>query len=81
MLGKAFSNFITTEENIARLFKSVIIREVDVIKISGNRCTLSVELEVGRLYGVMFHVSYSYDGEYDDLNDMGEPEQISTENG
>ena len=35
------------------------VGKIDIVKISGNRCTLSIKFEVGRLYGVVFHVSYS----------------------
>ena len=45
------SKLVTSEENVARLLQSVIVGEIDIVKISGNRCTLSVEFEVGRLYG------------------------------
>lgn len=79
MLREAGAEMISFEENIARLFQSVIIRKVDVIKISGNRCTLSVEFEVGRLYGVLFHVSYSSDRQWHDLSDVSPSVQISTE--
>ncbi len=81
MNREAGAEMISFEEDIARLFQSVIIRKVDVIKISGNRCTLSVEFEVGRLYGVLFHVSYSSDRQWHDLNDVSLSVQISTENG
>jgi hypothetical protein len=50
---------VSAEENVARLFQTVVIGKVDIVKISGNRCTLSVEFQVGGLYGVLFHVSYS----------------------
>jgi hypothetical protein len=50
---------VAAEENVARLFQTIVIGKVHVIEISGNRCTLSVEFQVGRLYGVLFHVSYS----------------------
>ena len=81
MLREAGAEMIPFEEDIARLFQSVIIRKVDVIKISGNRCTLSVEFEVGGLYSVLFHVSYSSDRQWHDLSDVSPSVQISTENG
>lgn len=56
---KAFIEPIAAEEDVARLFQTVVIGKVHIIKISGNRCTLSVEFRAGRLYGVLFHVSYS----------------------
>ena len=74
---EAFLELITAEKDVARLFQTVVIGEVDIIKISGNRCTLTVKFEVGRLYGVMFHVSYSYGKESEDLNDAGSMAQIS----
>ena len=76
MLREAGAEMISFEEDIARLFQSVIIRKVDVIKISGNRCTLSVEFEVGRLYSGLFHVSYSSDRQCHDLNDVRPRAQI-----
>ncbi len=42
---------------------------MNIIK-SRNRCALSVKFECGGLYGVLFHVSYSSDGRYRDLNDV-----------
>lgn len=80
MGGKACAELISVEENIAGFFQSVIIRKIDVIKISGNRCTLSVEFEVGGLYSVLFHVSYSSDRQWHDLNDVSPSVQISAEN-
>lgn len=59
MPWKAFIEPIAAEEDVARLFQTVVIGKVHIVKISGNRCTLSVEFQVGRLYGVLFHVSYS----------------------
>ena len=59
MLREAFLELVSVEENVARLFQTVVIGKVDIVKISGNRCTLSVEFQVGGLYGVLFHVSYS----------------------
>ena len=81
MNGEACAELISVEENIAGFFQSVIIRKIDVIKISGNRCTLSVEFEVGGLYSVLFHVSYSSDRQWHDLSDVSPSVQISTENG
>ena len=80
MLREAGAELVSVEENIASLFESVIIRKIDVIKISGNRCTLSVEFEVGGLYSVLFHVSYSSDRQWHDLNDVSPSVQISAEN-
>ncbi|GEC66353.1 hypothetical protein RTE01_09880 [Raoultella terrigena] len=59
MNGKAFTEAVAAEKNVAGLFQTVVIGKVHVAEISGNRCTLSVEFQVGRLYGVLFHVSYS----------------------
>ena len=81
MMRKTGIQLVSVEENITCLLQSVIIREVDIIKISGNRCTLSVEFEVGRLYGVLFHVSYSSDRLCRDLNDVRLSVQISAEIG
>lgn len=50
MLREAGAEMISFEEDIARLFQSVIIRKVDVIKISGNRCTSALN---SRLAGCM----------------------------
>ena len=80
MLREAGAELVSVEENIASFFESVIIRKIDVIKISGNRCTLSVEFEVGGLYSVLFHVSYSSDRQWHDLNDVSPSVQISAEN-
>lgn len=65
------------EKNITRLFKSVIVGKIDIVKISGNRCTLSIKFEVGRLYGVVFHVSYSSYRRWLDLSDVCQAAQIS----
>ena len=73
---ETFWNTVAAEENIAGFFQPVVIREIDVIKISGNRCTLSVEFEVGRLYSGLFHVSYSSDRQCHDLNDADRQAQI-----
>ena len=81
MLREAGAELVSVEENIASFFESVIIRKIDVIKISGNRCTLSVEFEVGGLYSVLFHVSYSSDRQWCDLNDVSPSVQISSEIG
>ena len=79
MRGESGAELVSVEKNITCLFKSVIIRKIDVIKISGNRCTLSVEFEVGGLYSVLFHVSYSSDRQWHDLNDVSPSVQISSE--
>ncbi|ASV56309.1 NADH-ubiquinone oxidoreductase subunit 9 [Lelliottia jeotgali] len=81
MHREAGTELVTVEENITGFFQSVIIREVDIVEISGNRCTLSIELKVGGLYGVLFHVSYSSDRQWHDLNDVRPMVQISTEIG
>ncbi|STQ60856.1 Uncharacterised protein [Pseudescherichia vulneris] len=81
MQRKTGAKLVTVEENVARLLKSIIIREIDVVEISGNRCTLSVEFEVGRLYSGLFHVSYSRGRQWHDLNDVGPLAQISPEIG
>ncbi len=77
VVGEAFIQLVPAEKDVASLFQTVVIREVDIIEISGNRCTLTVKFEVGRLYGVMFHVSYSCGKESEDLNDAGPMAQIS----
>lgn len=81
MTRKTAAEMISFEENITGFFKSVIIRKIDVTKISGNRCTLSVKFEVGGLYSVLFHVSYSSDRQWHDLNDVCPLVQISAEIG
>ena len=81
MGGKSVREMIAAEKDITRLFQPVIVRKIDIVKISGNRCTLSVEFEVGRLYGVLFHVSYSSDRLCRDLNDVRLSVQISAEIG
>ncbi|AXM03496.1 hypothetical protein DKG79_11680 [Escherichia fergusonii] len=65
------------KKDIACLFQSIVIGKVNVVKISGNRCTLSIKFKIGRLYGVVFHVSYSSGGQSDDLNDVCQAAQIS----
>ncbi|MPN28705.1 hypothetical protein SDC9_176150 [bioreactor metagenome] len=77
MFHKAFSDPVASEEDIARLFQTVVVGKVDVVKISGYRCTLSVEFKVGRLYSVLFHVSYSSDRQCHDLSDVCQAAQIS----
>ena len=57
--GETLRQAISTEKNVASLFQTVVIGKVNIVEISGNRCTLSVEFQVGGLYGVLFHVSYS----------------------
>ena len=74
---EAYLYLVTTEKNVAGLFQTVIVGEIDVVKISGNRCTLTVKFEVGGLYGVLFHVSYSHGKESADLNDERPQAQIS----
>lgn len=81
MYGKSLRKTIAAKKNVACLFESIFIRKIDIIKISGNRCTLSVKFECGGLYGVLFHVSYSSDGRYRDLNDVCLTAQISVLNG
>ena len=81
MRREAGAELVSVEENIASFFESVIIRKIDVIKISGNRCTLSVEFEVGGLYSVLFHVSYSSDRQCHDLSDVCQAAQISVQIG
>ncbi|MNN85624.1 hypothetical protein D3C81_2029380 [compost metagenome] len=78
MGGKSVREMIAAEKDITRLFQPVIVRKIDIVKISGNRCTLSVEFEVGRLYRVLFHVSYSSGLLCLDLNDECLSAQIST---
>ncbi|SQC40450.1 Uncharacterised protein [Klebsiella pneumoniae] len=56
---EALRQAISAEKNVASLFQTVVIGKVNIVEISGNRCTLSVEFQVGGLYGVLFHVSYS----------------------
>ena len=53
MLREAFPSWFV-EENVARLFQTVVIGKVDIVKISETGCTLSVEFQVGGLYGVLF---------------------------
>ena len=77
MLRETYLYLVTAEENVAGLFQTVVVGEIDVVKISGNRCTLTVKFEVGGLYGVMFHVSYSRGKESADLNDACPQAQIS----
>jgi hypothetical protein len=81
MVSKTRAELVSIKENITGFFLSVIIREVDVVEISGNRCTLSVEFEVGGLYSGLFHVSYSSDRQWHDLSDVCPLVQISTEIG
>jgi len=81
MEGKAHVKVVSIQKNITGLFQPVIIREIDIVEISGNRCTLSVELKVSGLYDVLFHVSYSSDRQWHDLNDVSPLVQISTEIG
>ena len=81
MYGKSLRKTIAAKKNVACLFESIVIRKIDIIKISGNRCTLSVKFECGGLYGVLFHGSYSSDGVYRDLNEVCLMAQISVLNG
>gem|GEM_PF-6373809 len=76
VLVKAVGKLISAKKNVPSFFQSVIIRKVDVVKISGNRCTLIVKFEVGGAYGDLFHVSYSHSKASDDLNDVCEAAQI-----
>ena len=45
--GEAYLYLVTPEKNVAGLLQTVIVGEIDVVKISGNRCTLTVKFEVG----------------------------------
>ena len=81
MYGKSLRKTIAAKKNVACLFESIVIRKIDIIKISGNRCTLSVEFKVCRLYSVLFHVSYSSGRLCPDLSDECLAAQISTLNG
>ncbi|SUH36031.1 Uncharacterised protein [Salmonella enterica subsp. enterica] len=47
MYGKSLRKTIAAKKNVACLFESIVIRKIDIIKISGNRCTLSVKFECG----------------------------------
>ena len=78
MRRESLGEMIPAEKDVTCLFQPVIIRKIDIVKISGNRCTLSVEFEVGRLYRVLFHVSYSSGLLCLDLNDECLSAQIST---
>ena len=80
MRRESLCEMVTAEKDVTCLFQPVIIRKIDIVKISGNRCTLSVEFEVGGLYSVLFHVSYSSDRQWHDLNDVSTSVQISAEN-
>ena len=80
MRRESLGEMIPAEKDVTCLFQPVIIRKIDIVKISGNRCTLSVEFEVGGLYSVLFHVSYSSDRQWHDLNDVSPSVQISAEN-
>ena len=73
---KTLRKIVSINENIARLLQTVIVGKIDIIKISGNRCTLSVKFEVGRLYGGLFHVSYSLCKACGDLSDTRQMAQI-----
>ena len=80
MRGESLGEMIPAEKDVTCLFQPVIIRKIDIVKISGNRCTLSVEFEVGGLYSILLHVSYSSDRQWHDLNDVSPSVQISAEN-
>ena len=81
MRRESLGEMIPAEKDVTCLFQPVIIRKIDIVKISGNRCTLSIKFEVGRLYGVVFHVSYSSYRRWLDLSDVCKAAQISLLNG
>ncbi len=81
MRRESLGEMIPAEKDVTCLFQPVIIRKIDIVKISGNRCTLSVEFKVCRLYSVLFHVSYSSGRLCPDLSDECLAAQISILNG
>ncbi len=78
---KAFRELITVQKDIAGLFQTVIIGKINVIKISGNRCTLIIKRQAGGLYGDRFHVNGSNDRQSHDLSEPGQTSQISCQSG
>ena len=78
MHRESLGEMVTAEKDVTCLFQPVVIRKLDIVKISGNRCTLSDEFKVGRLYCVLFHVSYSSGRLCPDLSDECLAAQIST---
>ena len=73
---EARRQLISGQKDVTRFFQTVVIGKVNVIKISGNRCTLIIEVEGSGFDGGMFHVSYSSDRQWHDLSDVSPAAQI-----
>lgn len=67
MLMKPLREIIATQKDIPRLFQTVVIGKIDVVKRSGNRCTLFVPAQLGVFNLGQFHSKGSFFRECQDF--------------
>jgi hypothetical protein len=76
VLMKALWEIIATQKDITCLFQTVVIGKIDVVKRSGNRCTLFVPAQSGVFNLGCFHSKGSFFRECQDLIGRSDMTQI-----